>query len=685
MGKRVIMGCAMAMLAIAAPARARVMRMVVDAAVAPAFEGAGFGDAGTFRTVRGHLVGEVDPAQVENARITDIALAPRNAAGRVEYTADFLLLLPTEPMRGSGFLQVDLVNRGRTLGLAYNVGGARGPEQVDPGTRAAAGDGWTMRRGDAVLYIGWQGDLMPGRDLLRLQAPVATDGGRPITGPVRVTFVPERREDTVGIAGGGAPQVAYPAADTGEAGAVLRHRGSSAAEWVVVPRAEWAFASCADAPFPGQPSPVRICARDGLDPSQDYDLQYTAQNPVVLGLGLAAIRDAASFFRHDPADGAGTANPLAGLVRHVVAVGESQDGNLMRNLVQTGFNQDEAGRQVFDGMMAHLSGKRTPINFRFAAPGATTTMFEGPLLPGHEMPLTWQREPDPFGGPAAGLMDRCTATQTCPKVMNTFTSTEYRQYDEAYLTVDPAGTRDLALPENVRAYFLAGSQHGTLDSQAAPIGPGACRLARNNGPNAESQRALLVAMEEWIGSGRAPPASQVATVGRHELAAPADAGFPVLPGVEYPQLVKPILPIDFGPGYDATDQSGVIGHGPVPRPTGAFRPLVPRVDADGNETSGVRPTALQAPVGTYTGWNTRRASPGELCGLSGGYIGLARTRAERVAAGDPRLSLEERYRDHAGYVEAVRRAAASLRDTRLLLPEDANRLGREAEASAVLR
>lgn len=670
-------------------AQARITRVVIDQVVSPVFEGESFGAAGQYEKIRGRLIGEVDPAQAENRRIQDIALAPRNAAGRVEYTADFLLLRPVADERIAPVLQLNLVNRGRTLGLIYNVGAPQGgaTDSVDPTTRADAGDGFVMRRGSAVLYLGWQGDLAAGDNRLRLAVPVATRQGAPLTGPVRVTLKVDSAAGSASIAGGGAPQVAYPAADLAEPGAVLRHRGATGAAWSTLPRADWAFATCAPGGFPGTPDPRAICLKGNFDPSQDYELTYTARDPLVLGLGLAAIRDTASFFHHAARDSAGTPNPLAGRIKYVLATGLSQDGNLMRNLVQLGFNRDESGRRAFDGMMAHLSGKRTPINVRFAAPGATSTLFEGPLNIGHETPLTWQRERDPLTGKPAGLLDRCRATATCPRVFDTFTSTEFRQYAMAYTWVDPMARRDLVLPANVRVYFLTGSQHGTADSQAKPIPPGVCQLARNHGPNMETQRALLVAMEDWLTAGRAPPPSRVPTLAARQLASPSAAGWPAIPGVTYPTRSLVPTPTDWGAGFDAVDESGITGRTPRPRASVAFPPLVPRVDADGNETSGIRPTAIQVPFGTYTGWNTRRAGfgEGELCGLSGGFVPFAATKAERLAKGDPRPSLEERYATHDDYVRAVYHAAAALQGERFLLPEDAARLVHEAETSGIGR
>jgi len=660
--------------------------MIVDQVTSPNFEGQSFGDVGQYEKINGHLVGEVDPAQAENRLIQDIDLAPRNARGMVEYTADFLLLKPIDMARGSGILHENIPNRGRTLGLAGNVGSS---QSNNPTTKADAGDGFLMRRGYSILFIGWQADLASGDGRIRLQAPVATDKGQPITGPFRMTYTVEKPTSTLGLEGNGPPQVAYEAAHTDDPDATLRRRGDSISPWVDVPRSDWAFADCASAAFPGKPDATKLCLKDGFDPSQVYDLVYTAKNPIVIGLGLLAIRDASAFFRHETKDDAGNVNPLAGKVRFVVATGESQSGNLMRNIVQLGFDRDEAGRPAFDGMVAHLSGKRTPINIRFATPGASSTQYEYPLMPGHEEPLAWSSEREPETGSQVGLLDRCTATRSCPRIFDTFTSTEYRQYAMAYTTVDASGTRDLAVPPNVRMYFLTGSQHGTTGSKTPPIPPGVCQQAKNHAPNVETRRALFVAMDEWLAEGKEPPASRIATIAASELAPPdqASVGWPNIPGVRYTDKWLAPTPVDYGPAFRRIDESGVMNQPPKVITVDAYPPLVPKVDADGSDRAGIRPTALQAPLGTHTGWNLRRAGFGEneLCSLSGSFIPFAKTKAERLASNDPRLSLEERYGTHDGYVAAVRKAAESLKAERFLLEEDAARLVSEAQESPVLR
>jgi hypothetical protein len=671
--------------------QARVTRMVLDKVTSPNFEGESFGAAGGYEKITGHLMGEVDPTQAENRLIQDIDLAPRNPRGMVEYTADFLLLKPIDMAHGNGILLEYLANRGRTLGLVGSVGAS---QSNDPTTKADAGDGFLLRRGYSILYIGWQGDLLPGGGRLRLTAPVATAQGQPITGLVRNTYVVDKPTSTLGLGDGlfqgAGTHAPYEPARLDDPTATLCHRGSSAAPWTDVPRAEWAFADGEGAAFPGRPDPTKICLKGGFDPNQVYELIYTAKNPIIMGLGLSAIRDTASFFRHATKDDAGTANPLAGAVRFAEVVGDSQGGNLIRSFLQLGFNRDESGQTVFEGANAHLAGKRTIINVRFATPGAGSTQYEYPMMPGGEEPLTWEAETDPVSGEPMGLLDRCIATQSCPRIIQTFTSTEYRQYAIAFNTVDPSGTRDFTLPPNVRLYFLTGSQHGTLDSMAPPMSAGVCQQARNNAPNLESRRALFIALEDWVVSGKEPPVSQYPTLAASQLAAPdvTSIGWPNIPGVTYTNRVTLPTPLDFGPSFRSPDESGVMDQQP-PKviSDGGYHALVPRVDADGNDLGGIRPTAVAAPLGTYTGWNLRREGFGEneLCGLNGSFIPLAKTKAEREGSHDPRLSLEERYATHEGYVAAVRRAAQQLQAGRFLLEEDAARLVHEAEVSTVLR
>jgi hypothetical protein len=330
------------------------------------------------------------------------------------------------------------------------------------------------------------------------------------------------------------------------------------------------------------------------------------------------------------------------------------------------------------------------MNLRFALPGGAAGVYE----PGSEGVVWWTRYEDKARGlKAAGLLDRCTATKTCPKIVEAFGSAEFWGLR---LSPDLIGTdvkRDLPLPDNVRRYYYPSTTHGggrggfRVEASAAPNGR--CALPDNPNPEAEQTRALTRALVEWVTNGTPPPASRYPTLANGDLVPSTRAaiGMPEIPGLPFSdRILNPVVRYDFGPGFNAPDLSGVMSTVP-PRILGVVPTYVPRVNADGNETTGVPSVLLQAPLGTYLGWNTIRSGffAGHGCGFQGGYIPFARTKTERLRANDPRLSLEERYSTHDAYVARVREAAERAVRDRFLLPEDAARIVREAEASDVLR
>jgi len=452
---------------------------------------------------------------------------------------------------------------------------------------------------------------------------------------------------------------------------------------------DWAFADCAAAAFPGKPDPGRICLRQGFDPAFAYTLTYTGRDPKVLGLGFAATRDLVAFLRHAERDDAGHPNPARG-VRWAVASGTSQSGNFLRSFVNLGFNADEAGRIVFDGINPNIAARQVPLNLRFGVPGGAARTFE----PGSEGTLWWSRYDDRVRGRGAtSLLDRCLATRTCPKVVETFGSAEFWGLRMSPGLVGTDAKRDAPLPANVRRYYFpsvthGGSFTGGFRATGDPT-PAGCRLVGNPNPSKESLRAAQAMLVAWVRDGRAPAPSRYPTLAAGDLVAPTAAamGWPALPGVPRPDgKLNPLPDYDFGPTFRHRDVSGVAALQP-PRVRGVIPSLVPRVDADGNETAGVASVQLQVPLGTYLGWNetTSGFEAGRGCGFVGGYVPFARTRAERLAAHDPRPSLEERYGDHAGFVARVREAAARQAAAGWLLPDDAARLVEDAQRSDVLR
>ena len=630
------------------------------------------GAAGAYEIVQGRIYGEVDPADSRNAIIQDLALAPRNARGRAEYVATFALAKPVDMSKASGVLMYSVVNRGN------------GRVNIDPD-------------GHVWLVSGWQGDVVPTGNNQTIRVPVATNpDGSPITGPVMARFfdVPAGTNTMpihLGSIGGGPP--VYPPASLDDAQARLVVVASENARGqqtgvATVPRDAWAFADCGTRSFPGAPDPTKLCLKDGFDPARLYELTYTAKNPLVLGIGLAATRDIVAFFHYGMTDERGTPNPVAGRIAHVVAIGDSQSGNFIKTFIHLGFNQDLSGRTVWDGAFPRIAARQTPIDFRFALPGGAATLYE----PGSEPVLWWSRYDDVVRGrPAAGLLDRCTATHTCPKIIEAFGSTEFWGLRMSPGLIGTDARRDLPLPDNVRRYYYPGTTHGGGRGGfrvEAPPSQGGCALPGNPNPESDTTRALTADLLDWVTKGTTPPASRYPLLARGELvpAAKAALGFPDIPGVPDPATaLNPVLDYDFGPEFHANDMTGVIGLEP-PRIVHVIPTYVPKVDADGNETSGVPSVLHQAPLGTYLGWNVAASGffKGQGCGFVGGYVPFAKTRADREKASDPRPSLEERYGTLEGYACVVRRAAERAVEDRFLQDTDARRLIAEAARSQVL-
>lgn len=507
--------------------------------------------------------------------------------------------------------------------------------------------------------------------------------GSSITGPALARFVDmPAGTQTLSLPSANAP------VDLDTARATLTRRGSEDGAVIPIAPGDWAFADCRKAPFPGSPDPTRLSVKGGFDPASLYELVYTAKDPPVLGIGLAATRDVVSFFRY--ADGAdeGATPPIRGKVEHVVAQGISQAGNLVRTFLHLGFNEDESGRIVWDGANAHIAARQLPINFRIARPGGAAGMFE----PGSEGVLWWGDYEDRARGlKSAGLLDRCRASNTVPKVFETFGSAEFWGLRMSPNLVGTAADRDIPLPPTVRRYYFPGTAHGGgrggFGTRARPSDR--FELADNPNPHSETMRALLVALIDWVANDAEPPPSRYPLLFAGELVRPdrRAMGFPAIPGSPLPDnLLNRFLDYDFGPEFRAADLSGRMTLQP-PVVRQIIPSLVPKVDADGNEVGGVPSVLHRAPLGTYVGWNVARTGflRGHNPGFTGGFLPFARTKEERLRKGDPRPSLEERYRDHAGYVAAVKAAVDAMEKGRLLLADDAARTLREAEASDVLR
>jgi hypothetical protein len=465
--------------------------------------------------------------------------------------------------------------------------------------------------------------------------------------------------------------------------ATLTRRTSAGAAPQTVPPSDWAFADCSATAFPGMPDPAKLCVKDSFDPASEYVLVYTAKDPLVLAIGFAATRDLNSFLRYDTS----ASNPLAGQIRWAISRGDSQSGNFIRSFIHLGFNQDEAGRIVWDGANPHIAARQLALNFRFAVPSG----YAAPMQPGSEGVLWWSPYEDKTRHRrSGGLLDRCSATHTCPKIFETFGALEFWFLRQSPDLVGTDAKTDLPLPSNVRRYFFPGTTHGGgrggFSTAAQPAA--GCTLPANPNPESDTMRALTAALVDWVTKGTEPPPSRYPRLDRGELVPAKQSAmkFPPIPGVTPPEdMVNAVFDFDFGPDFNYNDESGLITkQPPVVRQT--IPTLVPKVDEDGNDVAGVASVLRQAPLGTYLGWNVIASGfdKGKTCHLNGAFIPFARTKAERNAANDPRPSLEERYGSHQGYVDAVKAAAEKAVAERFLLRKDADRLIREAAASDVI-
>jgi hypothetical protein len=659
-------GWLLGVLVLLAPAaEARVVRVVMESRDSPAFA------AGSYERVTGHFLGELDPSDPLNAVINDLLLAPRNQRGKVEYSATFTLLFPRDASKASGVLWYEVPNRGNS--------------PLNPRPPADA-----LAAGHILLSSGWQGDLAPRPGAETISTPVARNAdGSSITGPV-LYRISNSRGSTTSLLNGYAGLRYQTPATLDPRQALLTKQASDTGEIIPIAASQWAFANCEKTPFPGEPDASRICLKDGFDPEFLYQVVYTAKDPLVLGIGLAATRDIVSFFRYSAKDDEGAANPVAGKIRRAIGFGNSQSGNFIKTFLHLGFNQDESKRMVWDGANPNIAARQTPLNFRFAIPSGAAGLFE----PGSEGVLWWGPYRDEARGrPTASLLDRCRASKTCPKIMETFGATEFWGLRMSPGLVGTKADTDIPLPANVRRYYFPGVTHGggrggfqVIEADAHGRG---CSLPDNPNSTAEAMRALRRALTEWVVQDAVPPASRYPTIARGELVAPVRTamGFPAIPGEPVPDNLINALPIyDFGRAFRYNDLSGAISIEP-PIVRGYIPLLVPRTDADGNEVGGVPSVLQRAPLGSYLGWNVAASGylKGRACGFSGGFIPFARSKAQRLASGDPRPSLEERYGTHDGYVKRVREAAKQLAAEGFLLADDAERLIREAEASTVLR
>jgi len=656
-----------------------------------------YGTVGAYEKLSGTLAGEVDPKDPHNAIIQDLALAPVNSRGLVDYSAEFVLIRPKDMSKANGVLRYDAPNRGNILTL------------VNP--TANPSDAEYLERGYSLLYSAWQGDVPKSSAArLTLTVPVAKNAdGSSITGPYRAELILSAATPVIalpsGVFNGSMIPYAPASLDNSLPGYSLTKRIKETDPRIAIAAADWKFANCDTGanPFPGTADGSKVCLKDGFDPNYLYELVYVAKDPKVMGVGLAALRDTIGFFRKATADASGTANPLAGKIRYAIGQGTSQSGNAMKTFLHLGFNEALDGSKVFEGIYAHVAARQTNINTRFAVPGGGGAIRTDHTAFGQTAPRGLAADyRDDVAGRSGGVMKRCTATHTCPKFFLGLSGTEFWQLQGSPVLTDANGFADLVQPDNVRIYYYSSTQHGGAGGTASinyvpaagvyPLGTVTQHV--------DTFRALFVALEDWVVRDTAPPANQVPKIADGTLVRASQVVFPTMKGATWPIAgVATAIPdfqylaryngwsvLDFGPQYIPQDESGIASLLPPSYTNRDYAILVPQVDpSTGLTTSGIRSVAVRAPLGTSIEFNPV-ANPlfGENVSLAGSFIPFHKTEAARLAAGDTRPSLESLYGTQAGYVAAVTAAANQLVTERVLLRRDADRIIAAAVATPVL-
>lgn len=645
------------------PVNARVVRVEL-ASRTDVLKGKPFGEAGSYERIAGRVYFSLPVANPHNQRIVDLSNAVNLKNGEVEFSSDFVAVRPKDAHMGNGSMLLEIPNRGRGRILSLVDGG-------DWDLGSDAGDAWLLRKGFTIVSLGWQWDAA-GADALRLFAPVAKENGKTITGLLRGDLMPSKVMPEIPLGHfilGGIGGIEYPVAAPDDPRNVLTVRDSRDAPRTVIPRAEWQFAETVDGKL--SPSNRYIHLNGGFQPGKIYEYVYVVADPVVAGGGFAAIRDFASYAKHDP----NTLTPAA----RVYGEGISQNGRFLRDFLYQGFNADEEGRIALDGVLAHVAGAgRGSFNYRFAQPSRDAQPTSSVFFPTDVFPFTDQPEKDPLRGETGGLLDRAVADKVVPRIFFSNTSYEYWGRAAALIHVIADGKQDAAISDSVRIYHFTGLQHFS--------GPFPPEKGKGDLLGQEPQsplpvryfwRAMIANMDAWVRSATLPPASSYPKISDGTLVPLRDYALPAIPGVNRPHEANQAYRLDFGPEW----WRGILSVQP-PKVGEPFAVLVPQVDDDGNERDGVRLPEVTVPLATYTGWNLRDSSigaPDQRVSFEASYLPFSKTAAERHKTADPRKSVAERYADREDYLTQYKSAVDDLVKQRWILPEDRDALVHRGE------
>jgi hypothetical protein len=638
----------------AASLNAKVVRVEVTSR-SDVLSGQAFGSAGAYERVVGRLYFSVSIANPHNRRIVDFEKALNLRNGEVEFSSDFVAVRPKDPRKGNGSLLLEVPNRGRARIIGIVDGG-------DWNLANEVGDAWLLRNGFTVVSLGWQWDAA-GVDALRFYAPIAKENGKTITGLLRGDLMPWKVLDEIPLGHliiGDIGGTEYPVAAPDDPRNVLTVRESRNAMRTLIPRPDWQFAHTLDGKLIASDRHIHL--KGGFQPGKIYEYVYAVADPVVAGLGFAAVRDFASYAKHS----SDTVAPA----KRVYGEGISQNGRFLRDFLYQGFNADEEGRMALDGVLAHVAGAgRGSFNYRFAQPSRDAQPTSSVFFPTDIFPFTDEPETDPVTQEKGGLLDRSVIDRVVPKIFFSNTSYEYWGRAAALIHITADGRRDAAISPDVRIYHFTGLQHFS-----GPFPP-----AKGKGDLLSQQpqsplpiryfwRAMITNMDAWVRSNTLPPESSYPKIADGTLVPLREYAFPAIPDVNKAGEANEAWRLDFGPNW----RDGILSLHP-PKVGQPFPILVPQVDADGNERDGVRLPEITVPLATYASWNLRDPSigaPDQRVAFEASYLPFPKTAADRQKMGDPRKSIAERYTSREDYLNRYGRALDELVKQRWILEED---------------
>ena len=646
------------------PAEAKVERLEIVERI-PFANGLHFGRVGAYERIQGRLHYSVDPSDPANGFIVDLTLAPTDGRGMVVFSGDFMLLRPLDGAQGNQRLLYEVGNRGNIGALSY-FNDAKPTNQ--PLSLADSGNGFLFHEGYTLLWSAWNWDVVEGNDRMQINLPIArnTDGSS-ITGTIvaeiTTNFSSQCEPIVWGNSRGYSPVHSFLDSST------LSVRARQLDLRQNIDRSRWSF-GCMSNDSP-EVLPTNLYLADRFKPGFLYELSYITKNPRIVGLGLASIRDAMSFFRFDKMDHIGELNPLWGGIDNALIFGISQSGRVIQHMIFQNFHRDESERMVFDGALVHVAGGgKGSFNHRFAQTTRHPSVHEDHQYVADFFPFATVPQRDHITGEDGDVLEHAKEAKAVPKIFYTTTSTEYWGRSASLLHTDTQGRADIALDERARLYFFSGAQHGVWSFGHRAIYEN-CINPLDYRP---LLRALLGHLGRWVEGTGTPPKSIYPNISNGALGTVSQwqLSFPEIPGARVPTYNLAPPKLDNGPRWDL----GIIDHVP-PRLGPVYTTLVPMSDHDGLDLGGLRLPMIEAPLGTHLGWNLRREKFGAsdyIGRWSGSFLPFEIDEQRRKETGDPRLSIERRYGNQNNYLSAIEVAANQLYQRGFLLKDDINRI-----------